>query len=66
MIRVNGKTLPLERLELSQLLAQLGYDREQPGIAVAVNGEVVSRRSWSSRLLEEGDEVEIVGAVQGG
>ncbi len=36
------------------------------GIAVARNGEVVSRSQWSRTFLEPGDEVEILSAVQGG
>ncbi|QYJ15389.1 Thiazole synthase [Rubrobacter xylanophilus DSM 9941] len=35
-------------------------------IVVAVNGEVVRREEWDSRVLSEGDEVEIVHAVAGG
>ena len=35
------------------------------GIAVAVDGEVVSRRDWSSPLID-GAEVEVLTAVQGG
>ncbi len=36
------------------------------GIAAAVNGEVVPRRSWPAMLLRNGDRVEVVTAVQGG
>lgn len=36
------------------------------GFAAAVGGEVVPRTSWSARVLDQGDEVEIVTAVQGG
>jgi sulfur carrier protein len=36
------------------------------GIAVAVNGEVVPRGSWSATMLAAGDWVELVTAVQGG
>ena len=36
------------------------------GIAVALNGEVVPRGAWPSRPLAEGDQVEVVTAVQGG
>lgn len=35
-------------------------------IVVAVNGEVVRREEWDSKILSEGDEVEIVHAVAGG
>lgn len=39
---------------------------QQAGIAVALNGEVVPRRAWPARPLAEGDQVEVVTAVQGG
>jgi sulfur carrier protein len=36
------------------------------GVAAAVNGEVVPRRYWPGTLLQDGDRVEVVTAVQGG
>ena len=36
------------------------------GVAAAVNGEVVRRAAWPSTQLEDGDEVEVLTAVQGG
>lgn len=36
------------------------------GFAAAVGGDVVPRGRWSTRVLAQGDEVEIVTAVQGG
>ncbi|MFI7447010.1 sulfur carrier protein ThiS [Nonomuraea sp. NPDC049714] len=36
------------------------------GVAVAVNGEVVTRGSWETTALREGDLVEVLTAVQGG
>jgi sulfur carrier protein len=36
------------------------------GVAVAVNGEVVSRSAWESTRLSESDLVEVLTAVQGG
>ena len=36
------------------------------GVAAAVNGEVVPRGSWAATPLRDGDQVEIVTAVQGG
>jgi sulfur carrier protein len=40
--------------------------RQFSGVAAAVNGEVVPRRSWAGRVLRDGDRVEVVTAVQGG
>lgn len=36
------------------------------GLAVAVDGDVVPRGEWGSRVLEEGQRVEVLRAVQGG
>ncbi|HTT53490.1 MAG TPA: sulfur carrier protein ThiS [Streptosporangiaceae bacterium] len=36
------------------------------GVAAAVNGEVVPRRAWPGTQLSDGDQVEVVTAVQGG
>ncbi len=36
------------------------------GVAVAVNGEVVRRAVWESTQLADGDQVEVLTAVQGG
>jgi sulfur carrier protein len=36
------------------------------GVAAAVNDEVVRRAAWDSTLLADGDQVEVLTAVQGG
>jgi sulfur carrier protein len=36
------------------------------GIAVAVDGEVVPRAGWNDRRLDDGQNVEVLQAVQGG
>jgi len=36
------------------------------GVAVAVNGTVVRRSAWDSAVLADGDQVEVLTAVQGG
>jgi sulfur carrier protein len=66
VVRVNGTERELAATDLSELLAQLGHPGDAKGIAVAVNGQVVPRSTWSEKKLQTGDDVEIVGAVQGG
>jgi sulfur carrier protein len=65
-ITVNGKSLTLKAGNVIELLERLGYGTERGGIAVALNGRVVARGSWGEQAIGDGDEVEIVGAVQGG
>jgi sulfur carrier protein len=36
------------------------------GVAAAVNGEVIRRAAWPETQLADGDEIEVVTAVQGG
>ncbi len=66
-VTVNGEAreVPLG-LALPDLLRLLDLDPEQPGIAVALNGVVVRRADWPGTPVEEGDEIEIITATQGG
>lgn len=64
-IRVNGDEHALAPgATVASLLADLGT--EPRGVAVAVDGEVVVRRSWGERLLAAGEHVEILSIAQGG
>lgn len=65
---INGEVQDLLTFEsLADLVMMLGFDSgPRGGIAVAVDGEVVSRREWKTTRVEEGQRIEIVRAVQGG
>jgi len=65
-VRVNGREVEHVSGSLAALLVRHGLRVEEAGFAVALNGEVVRRSEWSSREIEPGDEIEIVGASQGG
>ncbi|MDE0184057.1 MAG: sulfur carrier protein ThiS [Candidatus Poribacteria bacterium] len=66
-IRVNGEFKTVEQgLSLYQLLLDLQIDPVQPGIAVAMNQELISKKQWQETVVRAGSEVEIVHAVQGG
>jgi sulfur carrier protein len=43
-----------------------GRTKLTSGVAAAVNGDVVPRGSWAAVVLRDGDQVEVVTAVQGG
>ncbi len=66
-IRVNGekKTVPPDST-LHDLLIALDLDPTQPGIAVALDREVIPKTTWREVTLTENVEVEIIRAVQGG
>lgn len=64
-VTVNGETRSLPAgTHVGALVESLG--RGRAGMAVAVNGEVVPRSTWDEHDLTDGDEIELLGAVQGG
>jgi sulfur carrier protein len=64
-VTVNGDERTLAPgATVATLLADLGL--EPRGIAVAVDGEVVTRRTWRDRELAAGEQVEILSVAQGG
>lgn len=65
-IRLNGKPADVPAETLTEVLAFLGIHSEQRGVAVAVNGTVVPRRSWAATDISAGDDVEVINAAQGG
>jgi sulfur carrier protein len=65
-IRVNGRAEPLVAATLAALLEAKEIDLSQRGVAVALNGAVVTRAAWPHTALHPGDSVEIVRARQGG
>jgi sulfur carrier protein len=65
MITVNGEPLEFSG-SLADLVEHRHDDRRCPGVAVAVNREVVPRSAWEGHRLVPGDEIELVTAVQGG
>lgn len=65
-IRLNGAPREVRDPALAPLLAELGIEPGRGGVAVALNGEVVPRSRWAEASLAAGDELEVVGARQGG
>ena len=65
-VTLNGEVVALANQLLTEALCEVGYDPEQPGIAVALNMSVVPRSEWPDTSLCDGDRIDIVGAKQGG
>jgi sulfur carrier protein len=65
-LKVNGVEEELAVTTLRELLEFRGIDPVARFVAVAVNGSVVRRSEWSSKLLGPGDDVEIVRPFSGG
>lgn len=52
------------KMSLAQAVALL--TSAPTGVAAALNGDVVRRVAWDATSLTDGDEVEVLTAVQGG
>ena len=67
-ITVNGDVRELEGDQtVAELVATLGgSENNGRGVAVALNGEVVTRSRWATTTLADDDRVEILRAVGGG
>ena len=64
-VKLNGEPRDLpDGSTIAQAVAEL--TPLGTGVAAAVNGDVLPRGSWAARLLRDGDQVEVVTAVQGG
>jgi sulfur carrier protein len=66
VVIVNGEPRELdEHATVEDVLRILGAP-DGRGVAVALDGEVVPRGEWSSTVVREGQQVEVLHAVQGG
>ena len=51
---------------VASVVELLDVARDARGVAVALDGEVVSRGRWADTQLSEGSTVEVVAAIGGG
>jgi len=64
-VKLNGEPRQLpDGSTVAQAVAEL--TAAPGGVAAAVNGDVVPRGTWAATALRDGDQVEVVTAVQGG
>ncbi len=66
-VHINGqeKNLP-QNATVLHVLDVLNIPHDRQGIAVAVQGAVVPRSTWTSQHIQDGDAIEVVTAAQGG
>ena len=63
---INGKETMLDgSMSVIEYLASIGFD-EQVSIAVAINGEIISKDQYVETQLQDGDSMEVVRAFGGG
>ena len=66
-VLINGEPRELPgAATVETAVAEAGVEQAGRGVAVAVDGEVVPRGEWGDTALREGQQVEVVRAVQGG
>jgi len=66
-VTVNGSRREMpEGATVASVVAELDLSAGARGVAVAVNGEVVSRTRWSDTKLPPGARIEVLAAIQGG
>lgn len=67
-IQVNGQEKLFNKqtsLNLIDILEEFDV-KEQRGIAIAVNDQVIPKSRWTQAELADGDVIEIIRATQGG
>lgn len=66
LITINGKTRNFDftQLNVAELVSQLELTGKR--LAIECNGEIIPRSQFAERALQDGDTLEIVGAVGGG
>jgi len=63
---INGKETMVDgSMSVIEYLASIGFD-EQVSIAVAINGEIISKDQYVETQLQDGDSMEVVRAIGGG
>ena len=63
---INGKETMLDgSMSVIEYLDSIGFD-EQVSIAVAINGEIISKDQYVETQLQDGDSMEVVRAIGGG
>jgi sulfur carrier protein len=64
---VNGEDRALQAgATVADVVRTLDLPSDARGVAVALDGEVVTRGAWATTMLGEGARVEVLGAIGGG
>jgi sulfur carrier protein len=66
VITINGERRELGELATVEAAVRAAGAPDGRGVAVAVDGEVVPRGEWQTTKVREGQQVEVLHAVQGG
>ncbi|MBE6874065.1 MAG: sulfur carrier protein ThiS [Ruminococcus albus] len=64
MVKVNGDITSFDGKNVTELLAENGYDPKR--VAVELNLDILPKSQYDSTVLKDGDSVEVVSFVGGG
>jgi sulfur carrier protein len=66
-VSLNGETVSFPAsATIADAVERAGVEADARGVAVAVDGEVVTRAMWDSTPIATGQVIEVVRAIQGG
>ena len=66
VITINGEQLELGDEATIEVAVRASGAPDARGVAVALDGEVVPRGEWATTEIRDGQQVEVLHAVQGG
>ena len=66
VVTLNGESRELREPATVEVAVLAAGAPDGRGVAVAVDGEVVPRGQWATTQVREGQQVEVLRAVQGG
>ncbi|MFN3813359.1 MAG: sulfur carrier protein ThiS [Aquificaceae bacterium] len=67
VVRINGEEREVgQGMSVLELLSHLGVAYKDVGLAVSINGEVILKKDYQSKYIQEGDSVEVIHLVGGG
>jgi len=66
VVTLNGERRELDERATVETAVRLAGAVDGRGVAVALDGEVVPRGEWSTTEIRDGQQVEVLHAVQGG
>jgi sulfur carrier protein len=65
-VTINGEPRDLHERATVEAVVRVAGAPDGRGVAVALDGEVVPRGEWATTELRDGQQIEVVAAVQGG
>lgn len=66
VVTLNGERRELDERATVETAVRLAGAVDGRGVAVALDGEVVPRGEWATTEIRDGQQVEVLHAVQGG